>query len=221
MKSDAEKALRNVVDEIDRYLGRLDGSSVADVRAGIRRWGKGSIRALSPQRLPANNRMAEALALLRADGEVALARALEEVDPYLRWVAYDYYPRSEIGEAFAKGHAFASLIGEKGSIVGTDYDLGLFLIEPGVLYRDHRHAAPELYAPLTGPHGWRFAPLEPLSWKPAHQPVWNDAYQHHATRVGDVPFLCIFGWTRDVNEIATVISSDDWVELEAMVPPAS
>lgn len=179
--------------------------------------GQGSIRPASPQHLSTNKRMSEALALLRADGEVAFALALEAVDPYLRWVAYDYYPRSEIGEAFAGGHAFASLIGERGSIMGADYDLGLFLIEPGVLYRDHRHAAPELYAPLTGPDGWRFAPLEPLSWKPAHQPIWNEAHQHHAIRVGNVPFLCIFGWTSDVNEIATVIRSDDWVELEETV----
>ena len=221
MKSGAEKALRNVVDEIDRYLGHLYGPGVGDVRAGIRRWGQGSIRPLSPQRLSTNNRMTEALALLRADGELALAQALEAVDPYLRWVAYDYYPRSEIGEAFAEGHAFASLIGEKGSIVGNDFDLGIFLIEPHVRSLDHRHAAPELYVPLNGPQGSRFAPLEPLSWKPAHQPVWNEAYQHHATRVGSVPFLCIVWWTRDVNEIATVISSDDWVELEATVLPGT
>ncbi len=221
MKSDAERALRNVIDEIDIYLGRIDAAGVADVRAGIERWRGGSLRPLSPQRLSANNRMSEALALLVSDGEVALAQALEEVDPYLRWIAYDYYPRSEIGEAFAEGHAFASLIGEKGSIMGTDYDLGLFLIEPGILYRDHRHAAPELYAPLTGPHGWRFEPRAPLSWKRAHQPVCNKAYQHHATRVGKVPFLCIFGWTRDVNEVATVIPSDDWEELEEIVSPDS
>ena len=85
-----------------------------------------------------------------------------------------------------------------------------------MLYRDHCHAAPELYAPLTGPHGWRFGPGRPLMVKPAHQPVWNPPYPPHLTKVGPVPFLCLFGWTRDVNEVARVMPAADWPELEAL-----
>ncbi len=47
--------------------------------------------------------------------------------------------------------------------------MGLFVIAPHVLYRDHAHAAPELYLPLTGPHGWRFAP-GPAQCPPAQCP---------------------------------------------------
>ena len=81
---------------------------------------------------------------------------------------------------------------------------------------DHRHAAPELYAPLTGPHGWRFRAGRPLIVKPAHQPVWNPPHQSHLTKVGAVPFLSLFVWTRDVNQAAQVIPADDWATLEGL-----
>lgn len=55
----------------------------------------------------------------------------------------------------------------------------------------------------------------PLIVKPAHQPVWNPPHQPHLTKVGEVPFLYLFVWTRDVDQIAQVIPADDWPDLEA------
>ncbi len=112
------------------------------------------------------------------------------------------------------------MVGENAPVAARDFDLGLFLIAPGTLYRDHRHPAPELYAPLTGPHFWRFRPDAPLLPKPAHRPVWNDPLQPHATKVGAVPFLCLFVWTRDVNLPAEVLPASDWPDIEqaATVP---
>jgi Dimethlysulfonioproprionate lyase len=146
----------------------------------------------------------------------ALAEAIAKAAGALEWITYDAYPREEIGESFAKGHAFASIRGESAPFAAADCDLGLFLIAPHVLYRDHRHAAPELYAPLTGPHGWRFGVGRPLIVQPAHQPVWNPPMRPHMTKVGPVPFLCLFVWTRDVGEVATVLPADDWATLEGL-----
>jgi hypothetical protein len=143
-----------------------------------------------------------------------LAAAIADAAVRLEWITYDFYPLDQIGVDFANGHAYASIMGGDSPFVADDFDLGIFLIAPGVLYRDHRHAAPELYAPLTGPHGWRFGTGRPLMVKPAHQPVWNPPYQPHLTKVGRVPFLCLFVWTKDVNEIAQVLPSDDWALLE-------
>ena len=106
------------------------------------------------------------------------------------------------------------IIGADGPIPALDFDLGLFLIAPHILYRDHHHAAPELYAPLTGPHGWRFGPDRRLTLKPAHHPVWNPPYRPHLTKVGPTPFLAIFAWTRDVKQTAKVIPASDWPQLE-------
>ena len=204
-------AILKLVAEIGNYLAALDCEGIEDVRGGIARWSKGELRDVPPRHSPA---CAQLGAALDAMGETQLSKAIAEARGYLSWTAYDLYPLEQIGADFAAGHAFASLIGENAFLEASDFDLGLFIIEPHVFYRDHHHAAPELYAPLTGPHGWRFKPGDPLIWKPAHEPVWNEAWKPHATMVGDQPFLCIFCWTRDVSEPARVIPSADWVALE-------
>jgi hypothetical protein len=51
--------------------------------------------------------------------------------------------------------------------------------------------------------------------KPAHAPVWNPPQQPHLTKVGPVPFLALFVWTRDVDIPALVLPAQDWAALEA------
>ena len=210
----AEQAIRRLITEADAYLSCLSGEGVADVRAGIATFRDAPFHAIKPRELQFKTDLDQALDLLAADGFGALSEAIGLAAPFLGWVPYDRYPVAEIGERFAANHAFASFIGEGATIAATGFDLGLFVIRPNVFYRDHHHAAPELYAPLTGPHGWRFAPGAPLDWQPAHRPVWNPPFRHHATKTGSNPFLCIFGWTRDVNEPAKVIPCTDWAEIE-------
>ena len=212
---DSVAALTTLVAEIDRYLAALPGTGPDEVRQGMRRWtGRATAQRAAPHPLVDMYLPAALAAVLHS--HPALAQAITAAAPHLRWTHYDGYPRSEIGETFLANHAYASIIGEDAPIAAQGFDLGLFLIAPHVLYRDHNHAAPELYAPLTGPHGWRFAPGAPLIIKPAHVPVWNPAFRPHLTKVGPVPFLCIFAWTRDVRAIAEVIPADDWAALEAL-----
>lgn len=196
-----------LVAEADRYIATLPGPGVAEVRAGL----AAAIPAL-PATAPNPIVEAHLSTALTAVTEThpTLAAALEGASPHLHWITYDKYDRAKIGEAFATGHAFAPLAS------GRDYELGIFLIAPHILYRDHAHAAPELYAPLTGPHGWRFGPGTALTVKPAHVPVWNPPHQPHSTKVGRVPFLCLYGWTRDVTVPAYVIAADDWPGIEAL-----
>ena len=204
-----------LIDAADRYIAALPGRGVAEVRAGLNLWRGGEVHVTPKANAVVNQHLAAALAPLRAT-HLALAQSIEAAAPYLTWITYDGYPPDEIGADFAQGHAYASLFGEAGNIVARDYDLGLFLIAPHVLYRDHHHAAPELYAPLTGPHGWRFGPQTPLIVKRAHHPVWNDAHRPHMTKVGPTPFLALFGWISDVTQVAQVIPAPDWPALEAL-----
>ena len=211
-----EDLIRALLDDSDRYLAGLAGAGVAEVRAGLAEWRRGPVTASDPPPNPVLEAYLEdALAALDAD-HPALAAAIAAAAPHLGWITYDGYPIDQIGESFAAGHAFASVIGQEAAIPADDFDFGLFLIAPHVLYRDHAHLAPELYAPLTGPHGWRFGPDRPLVIKPAHQPVWNPPHQPHLTKVGPVPFLCLYGWTRDSMAPADVVPAHDWPELEAL-----
>ena len=195
------------------YLLTLSHPGGAEVQQGLG-------RCKPARRLPAaaphpvvDRWLDRALAAARS-GQPQLADAIAAAAPHLAWISYDLYPRAEIGDGFAEGHAFAAIAGQQAAFAAADFELGLFLIAPDVLYRDHCHRAPELYAPLTGPHGWRFAPGRPLIVKPAGEPVWNPSLQPHLTKVGCVPFLCLFAWTRDVNEPARVLPAADWAVLE-------
>lgn len=209
-------AVGRLVDEADCYLAGLAGPGIAEVRSLIARWRGGAVAARAGVRHPiCEAHLGAALAAL-GPTRPALAAAIALAAPHLDWVSYDLYPPEAIGPDFANGHAFASLIGGGAPIAARDFDLGLFLIAPDVLYRDHCHPAPELYAPLTGPHGWRFGPGARLEVLPAHHPVWNPPGAVHLTKVGAVPFLCLFAWTRDVAQPARVVPAADWAALEAM-----
>jgi hypothetical protein len=212
-------ALQTLFDRACDYLNTLDHPGAAEVRAGLAR-ASGPPVVRSPRRHGVATPLVErwlqpALSAIDAAGQ-PLARAIADAAAHLDWVTYDGYPRDHVGEVFAGGHAFASIMGEGAPFGAVDFDMGVFLIAPHHLYRDRKHAAPELYAPLTGPHGWRFGPGTPLQMKPAHEPVWNPGYHPHMTKVGAVPLLCLFVWTRDVNEVAKVIPADDWPALESL-----
>lgn len=210
-----EVAIRALITAADTYLATLPGPGVAEVRQALNHWAGGPVtaRPAADNAVLAAHLPAALSALTPSHPDLALAIA--DAAPWLNWITYDLYGDT-IGQQFATGHAYASLIGEDAAIPARDYDLGLFLIAPHVLYRDHCHKAPELYAPLTGPHGWRFGPDRPLIVKAAHEPVWNDPYRPHLTKVGPTPFLALFGWTRDVQEAARVLPAQDWAELEAL-----
>ena len=210
-QKNAEIAIRNLVAEIETYLLQLNDPHTATVLEGMKKWARGPVAPVQSRTLPVCDHLDTAL---QAMDKTTLTKAIDEARPFLSWVSYDAYPRDEIGARFADNHAFASIIGEGCALEAMDFDLGLFLIAPNLFYRDHHHAAPELYAPLTGPHGWRFKPGDPLVWKEAHEPVWNRAWQPHATMTGDTPFLAIFCWTNDVALPAKVIPSSDWPNLE-------
>lgn len=191
-------AIADLIAAVDGMLASLPGPGPAAVRAGL---------AQATPVLPTPAATPVTVIHLPA-ALAALPTAFAAATPWLNWTAFAGYDRARIGTAFAGGNAFAPLA------TGADYELGLFLIAPRTLYRDHAHAAPELYLPLTGPHRWRFAPGAAWDTQPAQTPVWNDPHAPHAMLTGDLPFLSLYGWTRDVNEPAYVIDAPDWPEWE-------
>ena len=168
-----------------------------------------------PGRQPVCNRIDDVLRLASGQGMRSLADATAAADPYLRWITYDAYPKDEIGVPMLHNHAFAELIGsEEAPLQADDFAMGVFLIGPNILYRDHCHPAPELYLPYNGPSSWRF---DRGQWaqRRGGQPVWNQANAIHATFVGANPLLMVYAWTQDVALPAVVVPASDWAEIES------
>jgi hypothetical protein len=209
------QAIRALLEACDGYLSELSGPGITEARQGLADWSRGDLR-LDPRTTPVVDQYLGAAIGCCSEDHPTLANALSRAADHLTWITYDDYDPAEVGADFAPNHAFASLIGTEGLLDAPDFDFGLFLMAPHLLYRDHCHPAPELYVPLTGPHGWRFRPDGPLTLKPAHVPVWNEPDVAHMTKVGARPFLCLYAWTRDVHHPARIVPADDWADLETL-----
>jgi len=211
--------LLHLADAIDSYVETrpLQHRELAGIRRRLQeRLRPQALAALSPrQRHPRHREMQPAFALAQQQGADAIIDALGAAEDYLDWVSYDSYPAAEIGRHFPKRHLFTSLISPVDPTWSHDFDLGLLWIAPHTLYRDHHHAGPELYLPLTGPSLWRFGTEKPWQARQAGELVWNGADVVHATLVKDAPLLCLYAWTANVDAPAKVVPASDWQEIEA------
>lgn len=209
-------AIRNLVEQADRYLAALSGPGLAEVRDGLARWRNAAYLPVAATANAVIDTWLPVALRQLAPTHAPLASAIDAAQRHLRWILFEGYAADAVGAEFLAGHAFVPIIGEAAPIPAVDWEMGLFLIAPHVLYRDHRHRASELYAPLTGPHGWRFGAQRPLRILPAHQPVWNQPLATHLIKVGPTPFLCLYAWTRDINAGAEIVPAPDWSALEAL-----
>ena len=128
-----------------------------------------------------------------------------------------YADGADVGDGYRQGNMHALLVGPQNSPFYSDEVLlGFFLLAPRTLYRDHRHAAAEIYIPLTGPNGWRF---EQGAWEDhaVGKAIFNAPNVVHATRVYDKPFLSLFLWSRDIGLPCEVIPANDWASIEAQL----
>ena len=146
-----------------------------------------------------------------------IAQAIDAAKGRLRWRVDDglYYDHgAEVGSGYAMGNMHCNLVGPHRAVFpAQDFLLGLFLLGPRILYRDHDHDAPEFYLNLTGPTGWRFAKGPWLEY-PAGSMLWNEPNSVHSTRVYETPFLSVFAWSRDVHAKCRVVAADDWITTE-------
>lgn len=188
---------------IDAIRRSLKGEVTAEVRARLAAQDLSPAAMLEPQprRLPATRFLPECVAasmFMSPD----VAAALAEIEEFLHWRQNPNYSDRAMGRAgYMDNYAYAELIGPNGFFAGDDFLMGLLLLGPGVHYRDHHHAAPELYWLLTGPSEWRRGTGD-FAMHDAGDMIWHAPHVVHATRTGTSPLLAVWAWTRDVNEPA-------------------
>lgn len=165
----------------------------------------------APQQL--EEQLESALCAIPRPDLAPIANGIIDARTELRWrvdCGLYYAEGADVGAAYLDGNMHCELIGPTyGVFHAPDFRLGLFLLCPHVLYRDHRHEAPEFYLNLTGPTDWRFD-LGPWGTRAAGEMIWNHAGRIHATRVGDSPFLSVYAWTEDVMAQCEVVAANDW-----------
>lgn len=181
--------------EIDDVLARLSEQDTS----------RKALRFPPPVRLPACALLPDAVgSALTVASDVAAAIAAIEDD--LHWMQNPNYSDAAMGmKGYMDGYAYAEIIGPKGFFTGSDFLMGLLLLGPRRLYREHYHEAPELYWLLTGPSNWKqgaggWASLSAGSTR------WHNPLVVHATETDEAPLLAIWIWTRDVAEPARLVA---------------
>lgn len=180
-----------------------------------------------PQETRHDEVLMNAIAGITAPELFEIADCLKAAKNDLVWredKAQFYPPGADLGEGYKKCNLHSLLIGPDAcGYHDADFNLGIFMLGPRTLYRDHNHDAPELYLNLSEKSGWRFGTRD---WQdyPAGSLIWNAAGVPHATRVYDQPFISVFIWLENVNSPCNVIHFDDWAEIEQELqkqPPVS
>ena len=194
----------------EMLLRRLKGVELSEAR----------FRAFDAQPPPHGADLDQALANIETGGLAEVARSLKAAKDDLAWAKDDlkyYRPGADVGAGYEATNQHALLIGPGAcGFEEADFSMGIFLLGPRTLYRDHRHLAPETYINLSPRTGWRF---DGGGWSdfPGGSVIFNPPNQVHATRVYDQPFLSVFAWLNDIDQPCEVVAFDDWPEIEAQL----
>ena len=199
MNDDIHGPATGIIDAIRRSL---KGTAAARVkqRLAAQDLSPSAVVEPVPCRLPATRYLAECVAASMFTSP-DVAAALAETAEFLHWRQNPNYSDRQMGAGYMDNYAYAELIGANGFFAGDDFLMGLLLLGPHRHYRDHHHAAPELYWLLTGPSEWRRGKGE-FEMRDAGETIWHEPHIVHATRTGANPLLAVWTWTRDVSEPA-------------------
>lgn len=146
-----------------------------------------------------------------------IANCLKQARHDLTWRednAQFYTPNSDVGDGYRNCNLHSMLVGPDAcGFHAKDFCLGLFMLGPRTLYRDHAHHAPELYVNLSPRSGWR---LSTEVWEDydAGSVIWNAPDSPHAIRSYDDPFLSIFIWLENIDSVCRVVPFPDWTDIE-------
>jgi len=154
----------------------------------------------------------------------SLASAIDASKHIVQWnrdLGQFYVKDANVGGSYRNGNMNCILIGsQNGFFLSDKLFMGLFFLQPYTFYRDHDHEASEMYFNLTGPHGFRFD-VNGWSDYPADSIIWNAPWLPHATRVYNIPFLCLYAWVGNLDCLCRVVEADDWAQLEDELVTAS
>ncbi len=214
--------ISSLIDDITQHLENRQGIpgvwQILDaIKSTPRSVSDGILQTPNPPVHPVG--LSHAIAAIPVQGLATIANGICQAWDFFNWGVDQgqyYESGSNVGDAYRFGNMSTILIGPTDAVFSSNnLLLGIYYLEPNVLYRDHAHTAPELYLNLTGPTRWRFGTDCPWQIQSADSIVWNPSGTIHATHVGASPFLAIFAWIGDINCLCHVVPADDWHILQS------
>ena len=166
---------------------------------------------------PKKNALIKALDTINNPSLISIKESVNLSLKSLRWNIDNglYYDKDcDVGSDYLFGNMNTELIGPvNGHFKSQELKLGLFLLEPEIFYKDHKHEASELYINLTSGTKWRFNNSEWQS-KSAGSIIYNEPYKVHAMKVGKDPFLSIWCWPKNSSKKCILVPKSDWLKLK-------
>tara|TARA_B100001250_G_C19800588_1_gene790852 strand:- start:342 stop:998 length:657 start_codon:yes stop_codon:yes gene_type:complete len=146
---------------------------------------------------PKEKALLKAISYITEESLYPIKNAIFLASKQLKWNIDNgsfYEKGSGIGKNYLNGNMNTELIGPKNGVFKSDdFRMGLFLLEPNIFYKDHKHEAPELYLNLSNGTQWRFGNANWIDQK-AGSIIYNEPYRVHAMKVNDQPFLSVWCW---------------------------
>ena len=214
------ETIKNLICEIIKYLenNQLDKGykEISKYLKNIPLESK-NFNELDSNNPPKKNALLKALDTINSPSLISIKETINLSLESLRWNIDNglYYDKDcDIGNDYLCGNMNTELIGPvNGHFKSKELKLGLFLLEPKIFYKDHKHEAPELYINLTSGTKWRFNDSDWKS-KSAGSIIYNEPYKVHAMKVGKEPFLSVWCWPKNSSKKCTLVPKNDWFELE-------
>jgi hypothetical protein len=187
--SDPRTQTLHLIGEIYHYLAQMDDRLLASFLAD---WPCEPVpfRNRPARRLPVLSFLPDATAAAHPS-TVDLVRLLEAATRHLQWD--QTYSAAEVGALFLEKYGWTELIGRRGPVAGRDIAVGVLLLGPDTEYPPHRHAAEEIYVPLTGPSLWRRG-NQKWAAQPSGEPIYHRPWLPHAMRTASAPLLAVYLW---------------------------
>jgi len=147
-------------------------------------------REIAAARLPVMRWLTE----LDADAAVFgadLVAAVRRAAPLLAW--RQTYTSKDLDPAFLHNYGWSEIVGAAGPFESDRIACGFLILGPSTFYPPHRHAAEELYVPLSGTAAWQQGDAV---WRdlPPGTPIHHRSEEPHAMRTGAGPLLALYVW---------------------------
>jgi hypothetical protein len=120
-----------------------------------------------------------------------LIDALCRTAPLLEW--RQTYAEKEVGVEFLQNYAWCELLGPKAPAPSPRIACGFLLLGPHTLYPPHRHAAEEIYLPLSGTAKWQQGDGNWRRRAPGAL-IHHLSEEPHSMRTADAPLLALYLW---------------------------